>query len=54
MKEKEWEQKIVYRVWYGEQIEHEAFFTVKRDAQEFAEKVNGHLNKWLWEMKIEK
>lgn len=55
--EKEFETKYVYRVWYfGKRLDEakEAFFTNKEDAQEFAETVNGHMNKWSWEIQIEK
>lgn len=51
---KSYEQKMVYRVWYGERIEKEAFFTEKETAEWFAKAVNGHLNIYKWEMQIEK
>lgn len=50
---KSYEQKTVYRVWYGKNIENEAFFTEKEAAEGFAKAVNGHLNIYLWEMHIE-
>lgn len=52
--EKNYEQKIVYRVWYGKNIENEAFFTEKEAAKKFAETVDGNMNMYLWEMQIEK
>lgn len=54
--EKQYETKYVYRVWYGGDtgIENEAFFTVKIDADAFAQLVNGTVNKYSWQMKIEK
>lgn len=51
--EKNYEQKTVYRVWYGKNIENEAFFTEKEAAKKFAEAVDGHMNIYLWEMQIE-
>lgn len=50
---KSYEQKTVYRVWYGEHIENEAFFTEKEAAKKFAKAVDGHMNIYLWEMQIE-
>ena len=35
-------------------MEKEAFFTSKEDAEEFAKTVSGYVNKWSWQMKIEK
>lgn len=51
---KEFDTKMVYRVWYGRNCEMEAFFTDKETAEAFAKTVDGHLNRWTWEMKIEK
>lgn len=51
--ERTWESKMVYRVWYGPHIEHEAFFTEKKAAEDFAKLVNGRLNVYKWEMQIE-
>ena len=58
---KNWETKHVYRVWYTEAgVDKEAFFTDKVTAQWFAEKVQetgatyAIVNRWRWEMKIEK
>lgn len=56
MDKQSYETKYVYRVWYGEKtgFENEAFFTNKADAEAFAKTVNGTVNKWSWQMKIEK
>lgn len=54
--ERNYDTKYVYRVWYGGEtgVDNEAFFTVKSDAEAFAKMVNGTVNKWSWQMKIEK
>lgn len=46
--------KRVYRVYYGTNLEKEVFFTDFQDAQQFAQYVNGVLNKWSWKCQIEK
>lgn len=50
---KDYESKMVYRVWYGDGIKKEAFFTEKEAAEGFAKLVNGNLNIYKWEMLIE-
>lgn len=54
----DYETKYVYRVWYHPTIDNpigdEAFFTNRKDAENFSALVNGNMNVWAWEMKIEK
>lgn len=52
--ERNYSTKMVYRVWYGKGIEKEAFFTEKETAEAFTKLVNGNMNIYKWEMKIEK
>lgn len=51
--DKNYETKMVYRVWYGKNIEKEAFFTEKESAEAFSQLMNGHMNIYKWEMLIE-
>lgn len=51
--ERQYNEMYVYRVWY-DGVNKEAFFTSKEDAEKFAESVNGIINKWSWQIMIEK
>ena len=51
---KDYEKRMVYRVWYGPKFENEAFFTDITAAQIFAMKINAPLNKYKWKMLIER
>lgn len=50
---KSYEKKMVYRVWYGDGMGKEAFFTEKETAEGFVRLVNGRMNQYKWEMQIE-
>ena len=59
--EKRFETKHVYRVWTFGAFETEAFFTQKSEAIRYTEMLNelagkevAVMNRWQWEMKIEK
>lgn len=51
--QREYNTLYMYRVWY-DGLNKEAFFTSKEDAVSFAETVNGIVNKWTWQVLIEK
>ena len=59
MIERDYETRYVYRVWYTEKgttgnTNKEAYFTDKNDAANFATEVNGIMNRWQWQVLIEK
>lgn len=43
----------MYRVFYGGNGEKEAFFSVKEDAELFAEQMEGYLSICVWTVKVE-
>lgn len=45
--------KMIYRVWYGDHGEKEAFFSEEDAAKLFAELMHGYLSEFKWEIKVE-
>lgn len=49
-----WECKTMYKVYYCKKDGiKEALFDTKEEATDFAEMVNGHLNKYKWGVALE-
>ena len=51
--EKKYERHYMWRVFYGEDYKKEAYFTDKKDAEDFSKLHKGIFNRWSWEVKIE-
>lgn len=50
---KRFESHYMWRVFYGENLAREAYFSNKEDAERFAKENNGVFNRWSWEVQIE-